>query len=168
MAGAQLIFPRSCAVKSADICRLQKFLFLKSVCPHSANLELLYLQPGYRVYTCRHYERKLGMLAAHPSRHAVRAGRLNLTNPIGQKSNSSHIGLRSLFFFGINADHADAPSFVRAAGTGTRPSPLKLLLSRTLPQLSRARRGSSATLRARVLREQIRLCRGLTIMRFSI
>lgn len=78
---------------------MQKFLFLKSACPHPANLELLYLQPGYRVYTCRHYERKLGMLAAHPSRHAVRAGRLNLTNPIGQKSNSSHIGLRSLFFF---------------------------------------------------------------------
>lgn len=150
---------------------MQKFLFLKSACPHSANLELLYLQPGYRVYTCRHYERRLGMLAARPSRHAVRAVRLNLAIPTGQKSNSSHIGLRSLFFF-RNQRRPRGTLLIlsesMAPVPATASSPLKLLLSRTLPQLSRARRGSSATLRARILREQIRLCRGLTIMRFSI
>ena len=90
------------------------------------------------------------MLAAHPSRHAVRAVRLNLAIPTGQKSNSSHIGLRSLFFFGINADRADAPSFVRAAGTGNR---FVAAETSALPHLAAIKQSSS-----RLVRNSTRAC----------
>lgn len=108
------------------------------------------------------------MLAAHPSRHAVRAVRLNLAIPTGQSLIHHTLG-SAASSFSESTQTVQTPLLLSEPPVpATASSPQKLLLSRTLPQLSRARRGSSATLRARVLREQIRLCLGLTIMRFSI